>query len=337
MDIVLAGSVAFDYIMKFPGRFTDHLLPDKLDCISLSFLVESLVRQRGGIAPNIAYNFALLGGKSRLFATVGEDFTEYGAWLKQLGVDLSLVRTIEGVNTASFFANTDRDNNQIASFYPGAMSYAGELSFYDLDGKHPDLVFISPTDPAAMNKYVQECQELFIPYIYDPSQQIVRLSPDDLRKGIQGAKALFVNEYEFSLVQKHASMDLPEILPQVEFLVITMAENGARIYSGSDSWDVAAFPPRIIKDPTGVGDAFRGGFLAGLSRGRGLQFCGDLGALSATFCLEAEGPQGQSYTIEDYVRRFRELHDDGGLLEKMFGLNAPAANHKGEIPYGISY
>ncbi len=315
MNIVFAGSVAFDYLMKFPGVFTDHILPDKLDCLSLSFLVESMVRQRGGIAPNIAYNYALLGGKSRLFATVGEDFAEYGAWLNSKGVDTSLVRTISGINTASFFANTDRENNQIASFFPGAMGFAAELSLYDIEGGHPDLVVISPTDPAAMNKYVEECQALFIPYIYDPSQQIVRLSPEDLRRGIQGAKALFTNEYEFSLIEKNTGMDIDEILGHVEFLVITLAEKGARIHSGENTWEVDVYPPKKIQDPTGVGDAFRGGFLAGLSQNWPLELCGKLGALSATYCLESEGPQGQHYTTDQYIHRFREVFDDGGLLD----------------------
>lgn len=316
MNIVLAGSVAYDYLMKFPGVFTDHIIPDKLDCISLSFLVESMVRQRGGIAPNIAYNFALLGGKSKLFATVGEDFQEYNAWLTSKGVDTSLVRTITGVNTASFFANTDRENNQIASFYPGAMGYAGELSFYDIEGGHPDLAVISPTDPIAMNKYVEECQELFIPYIYDPSQQIVRLSGEELRRGIQGAKALFANEYEFSLILKNTGMTTEDILSHVEFLVVTLGEKGAQIYSGDETWLVDVFPPAKIQDPTGVGDAFRGGFLAGLSQGWPLDLCGRIGALSATYCLESVGPQGQSYTTEQFIKRFRERYDDGGLMDK---------------------
>jgi len=317
MDIVFTGSIAFDYLMRFPGRFTDHILPEKLSSISLSFLVDSMVRQRGGIAPNIAYSYALLGGRPRLFSTVGEDFEDYRLWLENNGVDTSLVRTIPGINSASFFANTDQDNNQIASFYPGAMSFAGELSFHDLDGETPDLVFISPTDPAAMRSHVQECQDLFIPYIYDPSQQLVRLAAEDIRCGVEGARALFVNEYEFGLIEKHSGMDLAEILSHVEFLVITLADEGARIYAGDERWDVPAFPETTTKDPTGVGDAFRGGFLTGLRMGWDFPLSGMVGSLSATYCLEAVGPQGQSYTIEEYIARFREHFDDGGRLDEL--------------------
>ncbi|MCK5316135.1 MAG: carbohydrate kinase family protein, partial [Anaerolineales bacterium] len=206
MDIVLTGSVAFDYLMSFPGYFRDHILPEKLESISLSFLVDSMVRQRGGTAPNIAYTLALLGQRSHLFATVGEDFEEYRQWLDSKGVDTTWARVIPGVYTASFFCNTDRSNAQIASFYPGAMAHAAELSLRELEGNPPDLVVISPNDPEAMRKYVMECQELGYPYLYDPSQQIVRLDCDDLREGIEGALALFVNDYEFALIQKMTSM-----------------------------------------------------------------------------------------------------------------------------------
>jgi adenosine kinase len=303
--------------MKCPGRFADHILPEKLNSISLSFLVESMIRLRGGIAPNIAYNLALLGGKARLFATVGEDFEDYRLWLDGHGIDTSLVRVVPGVNTASFFANTDRDNNQIASFYPGAMTFASELSLYDLDGKAPDLVVISPNEPLAMRRCVEECQQLFIPYFYDPSQQIVRMEGVDLQKGVEGAKALFVNEYEYSLIQKATGMSQKDILDHVSFLVVTLGEKGTSIYTGDDLIEIPVVPPAKIADPTGVGDAFRGGFLYGYSRGYDLGFCGRLGSLSATYCLEANGPQGHYYTANEYVARFREHFDDDGLLDEL--------------------
>lgn len=315
MDIILAGSIAYDYLMKFPGRFAEHILPEKLNSISLSFLVDSMVRLRGGIAPNIAYNLSLLGGKSRLLAAVGEDFEEYRAWLDSHGIDTSLVRVVPGVNTASFFANTDRDNNQIASFYPGAMSFASELSLYDLEGRHPDLVVISPNEPLAMRRCVQECQELFIPYFYDPSQQIIRMESEDLCKGVEGARALFVNDYEYSLIQKATGMSQKDILDHVQFLVVTLGEKGTAIFTGDETIEIPVVPTTKIVDPTGVGDAFRGGFLYGYSQGWDLPLCGRMGALSATYCLESNGPQAHYYTPKEYVTRFREHFDDGGLLD----------------------
>ena len=317
MNIILAGSIAYDYLMKFPGRFADHILPEKLASISLSFLVDSMVRLRGGIAPNIAYNLALLGGKSRLLAAVGEDFEDYRLWLDSHGIDTSLVRVIPGVNTASFFANTDRDNNQIASFYPGAMSFASELSLYDLEGQAPDLIVISPNEPTAMRRCVNECQELFIPYFYDPSQQIVRMERDDLRNGVEGAKALFVNDYEYSLIQKATGMNQKDILDHVEFLVVTLGEKGTAIHTSEETIHIPIVPAVKIADPTGVGDAFRGGFLFGYSQGWDLSLCGHLGALSATYCLEAEGPQGHYYSKKEFAVRFREHFEDHGLLDEL--------------------
>ncbi|HEX7976909.1 MAG TPA: carbohydrate kinase family protein [Anaerolineales bacterium] len=314
MDILLTGSVAFDYLMTFPGYFRDHILPDHLDTISLSFLVESLVRLRGGIAPNIAYTQALLGERPRLWATVGEDFEEYRCWLENLGVDTSGARVVAGEYTASFFANTDRSNNQIASFYPGAMAHAAQLSLHELR-KRPDLVMISPNDPAAMNLYVTECQELDLPYIYDPSQQLVRLSPADVRRGIMGAFALFVNEYEYALIQNMTALTPADILAHASFMVVTQGEEGATVYEASQSCHVPIVPPEKIVDPTGVGDAFRGGFLTGYSHGFDLETCSRMGVLAATYCLEQRGPQAHTYTPVEFVARFRKHFDDQGNLD----------------------
>lgn len=314
MDIVLTGSVAFDYLMKFPGYFRDHILPDRLETISLSFLVESMVVHRGGIAPNIAYTLALLGGHPRVMATVGQDFESYGAWLESKGVDTSLVKVIPDVFTASFFANTDRANAQIASFYPGAMGYAAQLSFKSIEPR-PDLVVISPNDPGAMNAYVTECQELGLPYIYDPSQQLVRLEAADVRKGIAGARALFVNEYEFALIQKMTGLGIADLVEPCQFVVVTCGENGANVYAGKETYHIPVVPPLQIADPTGVGDAFRGGFLTGYARGLNLETCGQMGTLAATYCLEQTGPQGQQYTPAEFVARFRQYFDDHGQLD----------------------
>jgi adenosine kinase len=317
MDILLTGSIAYDYLMQFPGYFRDHILPDSLESISLSFLVESLTRRRGGVAPNIAYTLALLGARPRLMATVGEDFDDYRTWLEAHGIDTSHVHVIPGVFTASFFANTDRANAQIASFYPGAMAYASQLSFYKLDADLPDLVMISPNDPVAMKQYIQECRELDIPYMYDPSQQTVRLSGEELCDGIQSARALFVNDYEFRLIRKMTSMSEKDILEHIDFLVVTCGEHGTTIHTQSGHIHIPAVPPLEIADPTGVGDAFRGGFLAGYVRGWDLETCGRMGALAATYCLEQQGSQGHHYTPAEFIARARQHFDDGGSLDAL--------------------
>ena len=314
MDIVLTGSVAYDYLMTFPGYFRDHLLPDKLEHISLSLLVDSMVRQRGGIAPNIAYTLALLGERPRVMATVGEDFVEYRNFLENVGVNTSLMKVVPGEFTASCFINTDRDNAQLVSFFPGAMAKAGNLSFHDLD-ETPDLVVISPNSPEAMNQYPVECNELGIPYLYDPSQQIPRMTGDELRKGVEGASSMMVNDYEFGMIQKQTGMLEAENRENLQFLVVTRGAEGGTIYAGDQEVHTPFVPPNAVVDPTGVGDAFRGGFLTGLSRGFNWEFCGKMGALAATYCLESKGTQEHSFTIPEFISRFRDQFDDHGVLD----------------------
>jgi len=315
MSIVCTGSVAYDYLMKFPGFFKDHILTDNLETLSLSFLVESMTKVRGGIAPNIAYTLALLGSdKPIVFATVGEDFEDYRIWLESHKVETKFIKKIGGVFTASFFANTDKANSQIASFYPGAMTFAREYSLKDL-GFTPELVVISPNDPVAMNNYVDECVALKIPYLYDPSQQIVRMSSDEIRNGVEGAYSLFVNEYEYQLLQKHTGLTQKDILKIVKFLVVTLGEKGAKVYADDHEYFVPAFPVQNIVDPTGVGDAFRGGFLRGYQQKFSWDLCGKIGSLSAAYCLEQNGTQSHHYTVGEFVNRFRLHFDDQGALD----------------------
>lgn len=316
MKIVITGSVAYDYLMTFPGSFKELILEEKLEAISLSFLVDTLVKRKGGVAPNIAYNLALLGDKSFIFATVGEDFEDYRKWLEEHGVDTSMAKVVDGTLTASFFATTDQHNAQLGSFYPGAMANATDLSIKEISPK-PDVVLVSPNDPEAMDKYVEECKQLGIPYIYDPSQQIARVNGEVLSSKIQGALALFVNEYEFELVLKKTGMTKEEILEQVEFMVVTLGADGVVVYHKQNEVRVAAVPPKQIIDPTGAGDAFRGGFLTGYSRGWDWKTCAQLGALTATYCLESDGPQGHSYTKQDFISRYRENYQDDGLLDTL--------------------
>jgi adenosine kinase len=314
MDILLTGSVAYDYLMTFPGLFKEQILPERLESISLSFLVDSMTRQRGGVAPNIAYSMALLGEHPRVMATVGEDFEEYRAWLEAKGVDTSLMKVVTGLFTASFFATTDQASAQIASFYPGAMGQASSQSIKELPSK-PDLVLVSPNEPGAMTKFAAEARELDIPYLYDPSQQVLRLNGDELARDMQGAFLLFCNDYEFGLISKKTGWDLEQILQHVKVLVVTRGKDGATLYIDGAQHHIPTVPEREIVDPTGVGDAFRGGFLAGYSLGLDWELCGRIGSLSAVYCLEQNGPQSHAYTRAEFVARFREHFDDEGKLD----------------------
>ncbi len=317
MKILFTGSIAYDYLMTFPGYFKDHILPEKIESISVSFLVDSMTRQRGGIGPNIAYTLALLGGQPTLMSTVGEDFADYRAWLEQHGVDCSVIKMIPGTFTASFFANTDRANAQIASFYPGAMGYAAVQSLHDLDYR-PELVVISPTAPDAMRKFVHECKELKLRYVYDPSQQLARVSKEEVAEGVDGAWMLVVNDYEFGLIEKMTGWNETDVQKHVQVLVITRGEKGATICADGVRTDVSIVPAERMVDPTGVGDAFRGGLLRGVAAGWPWPLCGQVAALAATYCLEQNGPQNHYYSRAEFMTRFRQHFDDGELLNELF-------------------
>ncbi len=304
MNIVVTGSIAFDYLMSFPGKFTEHFLPEHMSRVSLSFLVDSMDKRRGGCAPNIAYTLALLGERPRLMGTAGQDFGDYRRWLEAARVDTALVREVDGKFTASFFCSTDRDSNQIASFYTGAMANAGELSFRDV----PDcgLAIISPNDPGAMLQYAEECRTLGIPFIWDPGQQCARMSGDELRDGMLSAMIVIANDYEFELIRQKTGMDEEAILERSGALVITRGEHGCSIVERHTQTDVPAVPPYKIVDPTGVGDAFRGGLLKGLARGASYRVCAQIGSVAATYALEHLGGQSHAYTWSEFLERYEQ-------------------------------
>ena len=316
MTIILTGSTAFDYLMKFPGYFKDHILPEHLDKISLSFLVDEMVRQRGGVGANIAYSLALLGAKPLLISNAGLDFSDYKLALDSIGVDTSGVEISRDKFTASFFVNTDLSNAQIASFYAGAMADATNVSLLNRGLTDKDLVVISPNEPRAMGKYCEECFQMGVPYFFDPGQQIIRMTGEELKFGVSHAHALFVNEYEFQLLEKHTGMSEEAILTAPFFTVVTLGENGSRIHMKEDlEYLVPVVKPERILDPTGVGDAYRAGFLRGYLANLSLEICGKMGALAATYCLEQNGTQNHSYSVNEFLTRFRIYFDDKHALD----------------------
>src|SRR5215467_10650118 len=302
MSIIVTGSIAYDYLMSFPGKFTEHFLPEHMNRVSLSFLVDTMDKRRGGCAPNIAYTLALLGERPRLMATAGQDFGEYRHWLEAAGVDTSLVKDVPDKFTASFFCSTDTDNNQIASFYTGAMGHAGELSFRTAGPVQ--LAIISPNDPAAMTQYAEECRTLGVAFIFDPGQQCSRMSGAELLDGVRGAAIVICNDYEWELIRQKTGLDERTIFDETAMLVVTRGEHGSRVSTATGLFDVPAVTPRQVVDPTGVGDAFRGGFMKGLAHGATAEVSARLGSVAATYALEHVGGQSHAYTWDEFQARY---------------------------------
>lgn len=314
MKTVITGSIAYDYLMSFPGKFADNILADQIHRLSVSFMVKDMKKYRGGVAPNIAYTMALLGSRPRILATAGQDFAEYRVWLELNGVDTSLIKEITHEFCASFFCTTDESQNQIASFYTGAMAHAGELTFTQYA---PDttLAIISPNDPEAMRTYVQECKTLNIPYIYDPSQQTIWATPDELCEGLDGARFLSVNEYEFNLIQEKTGLSEQQMRQRAQGILLTKGAHGSEVMINGDVYKIPAVTPYQVIDPTGAGDAFRAGFMRGMELGVNWEICGRMGALAATYVLEQAGTQNHHYTPAQFVARYREHFDDHGALD----------------------
>jgi adenosine kinase len=306
MKLIVTGSIAFDYLMSFPGKFTEHFLPEHMHRVSLSFLVDSMDKRRGGCGPNIAYTIALLGERPFLMATAGQDFGDYKAWMDAVNIDTSLVKVIDGKFCASFFCSTDQHSNQIASFYTGAMANAPELSMRTVAGIKDALVIISPNDPAGMVQYAEECVTMGVKYIWDPGQQCARMEGDQLAAGVNGAYMVICNDYEFELIRQKTGLTEAAIVARVPVLVITKGEHGCTIITKEGTEDVKAVPPHRIADPTGVGDAFRGGFMKGLSMGASYRISAQLGSVAATYALEHLGGTAHSYTWDEFRARYQQ-------------------------------
>lgn len=304
MSVVVTGSIAYDYLMNFPGKFTEHLLPEKLQSLSVSFLVDSMVRQRGGVAANIAYTMKLLGGDPVIMGTVGQDFGDYRRWLEENDLRTDQIIEIPDEFTASFFVSTDQEQNQIANFYTGAMAHARKVSLAERGLNHAELVIISPNDPQAMLNYANECRELGIPFAYDPSQQTARLSGADLRHSIPGAAFLMVNEYELAIIQEKTGWDLVRLCSVVETLIITEGRQGSVIHRAGEQIRIPIAEPERIAEPTGAGDGYRGGFFAAWCVDLPLAVCGRVGALCSTYVLEHVGPSSHRFSLESFVQRY---------------------------------
>jgi adenosine kinase len=312
--ILVAGSVSFDHIMDFPGKFSSHILPENIHIINLSFQVDTLKKERGGTGANICYNLALFGDKPKLLATVGEDFAKFRYHLEKYGVNTELVKSVPFEFTSSFFVITDQADNQIGGFYQGAMKHASDLSVKDANLSKKDFVIIAPTEVTAMAKYAGECKSLGIRYMFDPGMQLPRFNDSDLKESIENAHILIGNDYEISAIRKRTGLENGSLLDMVEILITTMGEQGCVIETKKHGkhllFEVASAKKQEIIDPTGAGDAFRGGFIAGYLKGLDLDICGKMGNVAAAYAIEKYGTTNHLFTLDNFRNRYKENYKE---------------------------
>lgn len=318
MKIGVAGSVGLDHLMTFSGKFTDSFVAGSLEKVSLSFLVDSLDVRRGGCAANICYGMGVLGLNPVLIAAVGKDWADYEAWLSRHGVDTSHALVSTTLYTAHFMVTTDDDLNQIASFFPGAMSEARNIELGPIMEKTGrfDMVVISPDDPQAMLHHSDVCRKEGIPFAADPSQQMARMSGEEIKLLIDGASYLFLNEYELALAMQKTGWSDREILEHVKIRVVTLGSKGAKVESAAGEFVQVGVPKEKSKtDPTGVGDSFRSGFIAGLAWGLSHERCAQLGSLIATYVIETMGTQEYRFSSAEFLARFEAAYGAEAALQ----------------------
>jgi adenosine kinase len=318
MKIAVTGSIATDHLMHFPGRFNEQLLPDQLHKVSLSFLVDDLVVRRGGIAANIAFGMGQLGLRPVLVGAVGADFADYRSWLERHGVDCDSVHISEVAHTARFVCTTDDDMCQIASFYAGAMSEARNIELHPVAGRlgGVDMVLISANDPEAMIRHTEECRERGWAFAADPSQQLARMSGEQVRGLIEGATYLLTNDYEKNLLESKSGLSDADVLDLVDVRVTTLGKHGVRITRrGEEPIHVPVAREIQAYDPTGVGDGFRAGFFAALSWGLPLERSAQVGSLLATLVLETLGTQEYTVHRDEFAKRLADSYGDQSAEE----------------------
>src|SRR5215212_8943719 len=301
--IVISGSLAFDYIMTYPGSFQDHIIPDKTHVLSVSFLFDSLRRYRGGVAGNIAYNFALLGERPALVGAGGSDFGDYRATFEGLGIDTSRVIDVPSELTGSAFMSADLAGNQIAGFYPGASTAAAELSVPDL-GRGAVFGMVGATTREAMQRHAREFAESGCRLIYDPSQQVVSLAVEELRDGIDQAWGVIGSDYEMAVIEQKTGLTVSDLVTRVPFVGVTFAEHGSELHFEGRHAKIPAVAAEPLLEPTGGGDAYRAGVFKGLALGLPLEFAGRIGSVAATYAVEQHGSQEHTYTPAQFVDRF---------------------------------
>jgi adenosine kinase len=326
VSILITGSIATDHLMTFPGKFSDSFVAEKLDKVSLSFLVEELQVRRGGVAPNIAFGMGCLGLKPVLVGAVGPDFADYESWLNRHGVDTTAVHISDVHHTARFVCTTDSEQNQIASFYPGAMSEARNIEIKPIIDRvgAPDVVLIGANDPQAMTRHTEECRLRGFPFAADPSQQLARMDGEEIKPLIEGALYLFTNEYESALIEQKTGWTPSDIATMVEVRVTTLGPAGARIERRGMDPVVVTVPEEERKaDPTGVGDAFRAGYLSGQAWGLSDERSAQIGSLLATYVIETVGTQEYELAQRHFLERLAGAYGDAAAADVEPHLSCP--------------
>ncbi len=318
MRLAITGSIATDHLMSFPGRFADSLVVEQLDKISLSFLVDDLQIRRGGIAANIAFGLGNLGLSPLLVGSVGQDWVDYESWLQRHGVDTDHVHVSEVAHTARFVCTTDADHAQMASFYAGAMTEARDIELGPIAAKAGglDLVVISPNDPEAMLRHTDECRDRGLDFVADPSQQLAWMDGDQIRRLVEGSTFLFTNAYEASMIEQKTGWSHRDVLDRVGVRIITHGKDGATVETGDGEKVTVPTPQEKRRaDPTGVGDAFRAGYVAGLAWELDPQRCAQIGSMLATYVVETVGTQEYVLGKADFLDRFAQAYGDDAAAE----------------------
>lgn len=313
--IIVTGSLAFDHIMSMPGRFSDHILPDKLHILNVSFIMNTFRQEFGGTGGNIAYNLGILGASCILVGAVGNDFSAYRKHLtKNKYIDLSGVTVFKNEVTARGFVTTDGDDNQIWGFYEGAMRQSRTLSLKKFT-KKDELVMIAPDDPPAMIRYVNEAISTKTPYVFDPAFNIPHFDIKNFKKAVQNAHILIGNDYELELIKRRLQWDQKKLVRNVNIVITTLGPKGAQIETKKQQFIIPPAKPLNESDPTGAGDAFRGGFLAGYMKGFPLEICGRMGALAAVYTVEKYGTQTHKFTLNQFIKRYYENYGNKFMLK----------------------
>lgn len=303
--ILVTGSLAFDHIMNFPGKFDDHIMPDKIHMMNASFLVEDMKKSFGGTAGNIAYSLSLLGIRTVILGIVGDDFETYKEFLEKNEIDTTYIKQVNNLYTSTAFGITDSKDNQIWGFYSGADKISDHLSILDIERKI-DFGIIAPNNPRAMIKFAREYTQNHIPYLFDPGMQLPWLTGRDLSEAFKGAKIIIGNDYEMSLVEKKTEIALEHLVNKDKIIITTLGEHGSRIVTSGGTINILPARIRSASDPTGAGDAYRSGFMAGYLRDFPMKTCGQMGSVTAAYTVEKFGTTTHNFTTSEFVRRYKE-------------------------------